>query len=74
MSDQRPGDNVLHQTEHEGVIDERLDGVLAENTAIANLVAITGGESPTETEYNLVVTKVNSILAALRNSKIIPLA
>lgn len=32
---------------------------------IADLTAITGGESPTEAEHNLVVTKVNAILAAL---------
>jgi predicted RecA/RadA family phage recombinase len=34
--------------------------------AIADLTAITGGEAPTEAEHNLVVTKVNAILAALR--------
>lgn len=32
---------------------------------IADLTAITGGESPTEAEHNLVVTKVNAILTAL---------
>lgn len=30
-----------------------------------DLAAITGGEAPTETEYNLVVTKVNAIIAKL---------
>lgn len=34
--------------------------------AIADLVAITGGEAPTEAEHNLIVTKVNAILAMLR--------
>lgn len=33
--------------------------------AIADLTAITGGESPTEAEHNLVVTKVNAIITAL---------
>lgn len=33
--------------------------------AEADLVAITGGEPPTETEHNLVVTKVNSIITKL---------
>lgn len=32
---------------------------------IADLAAITGGESPTEAEHNLVVTKVNAILDVL---------
>jgi hypothetical protein len=32
---------------------------------IADLSAITGGESPTEAEHNLIVTKVNAILTAL---------
>jgi hypothetical protein len=34
-------------------------------TNIADLSAITGGESPTEAEHNLVVSKVNAILTAL---------
>lgn len=34
-------------------------------TLIADLAAITGGESPTEAEHNLVVTKVNAILDLL---------
>ena len=39
--------------------------------AIADLAAITGGESPTETEHNALRTAVNSILAALRGAGII---
>lgn len=34
-------------------------------TLIADLAAITGGESPTEAEHNLIVTKVNAILDLL---------
>ena len=34
---------------------------------IADLAAITGGESPTEAEHNLIVTKVNAILTALES-------
>jgi hypothetical protein len=34
--------------------------------AITDLVAITGGDSPTEVEHNAVITKMNAILAALR--------
>lgn len=36
--------------------------------AIADLVAITGGETPTEAEHNLIITKVNALLAALRTA------
>lgn len=33
---------------------------------IADATAITGGEAPTEAEHNAALTKINSILAALR--------
>lgn len=38
---------------------------------IADLAAISGGESPTEAEHNAVRTAVNAILAALRGAGII---
>jgi hypothetical protein len=38
---------------------------------IADLAAISGGESPTEAEHNLVVSKVNAILAALEAAKVL---
>lgn len=38
---------------------------------IANATAIDGGESPTEAEHNALVTKLNSVLAALRGAGII---
>jgi hypothetical protein len=69
---EHPGDIVPNQGRMEAVIDERLDGVAAENEAIADLAAISGGESPTEAEHNAVRTKINDILEALRNSGIIP--
>lgn len=69
---QEDGDRILHQDSVEEVVDERLDGVTSENVAITDLVAITGGQSPTEAEHNLVITAINSILAALRSSGIIP--
>lgn len=40
-------------------------------TAIADATAITGGESPTEAEHNALLTKLNSVLAALRGVGII---
>lgn len=38
---------------------------IPQQATIADLAAITGGEAPTEAEHNLVVAKVNAILAAL---------
>jgi hypothetical protein len=52
------------------VVDQTLPGaafptVLTPEASIADAVAITGGEAPTEAEYNLLVTKINAILDAL---------
>lgn len=40
-------------------------------SAIADETAITGGESPTEAEFNSLLTKFNSLLAAVRGVGII---
>lgn len=42
--------------------------------AIADLVAIAGGESPTEAEHNALRTTINSMLAAMRAAGIIAAA
>jgi hypothetical protein len=39
--------------------------------AIPDLVAITGGDVPTEAEHNLIITKVNALLAAFRTAGLI---
>ena len=39
--------------------------------AIADATAITGGESPTEAEHNILLVKLNGILAALRGAGVI---
>lgn len=46
-------------------------GSWAVAAAIANAAAISGGESPTEAEHNALVTKLNSVLAALRDAGIL---
>lgn len=70
MSEQAP--DILHEEDVREVIEEEVEERLGEEqAAIADLVAITGGEAPTEAEHNLVVAKVNAILAALRTSNII---
>lgn len=38
---------------------------------IADATAITGGEAPTEAEHNALITKLNSVLAALRGAGIL---
>lgn len=52
-----------------GVLDIKTGGVIRANgvlaSHIADAVAITGGESPTEAEHNALVTKINAIIAVL---------
>lgn len=65
-------DTILHQDDVEDVISDTIEaGVGEDNAAIADFVAITGGESPTEAEFNTLGAKVNLILAALRNNGIV---
>jgi hypothetical protein len=63
-------DSVLHQREHEAVIGERLDGVTAENVAIATPAS--PGATYVQAEVVALRTAIASILTALRNSGIIP--
>ena len=44
---------------------------VAPSAAIADTTAITGGEAPTEAEFNALQTKLNSLLAACRAKGII---
>jgi hypothetical protein len=67
---QSDSDNVLHQDAHEGVVDERLDGVDAENTAIATPAS--PGASYVQAEVVALRTAIAAILVALRSSGIIP--
>ncbi len=74
MSDESDlsNDTILHQTAVEGVVDERLDGVAAENVAITNPTS--PGSSYVQAEVVGLRTAIVSILDALRNSGIIPSA
>jgi hypothetical protein len=40
---------------------------VAKQAAVTAAVAITGGESPTEAEYNLLVTAINDLITKLEN-------
>lgn len=67
-----PEEDILHQEDVEGVINEEIEeGVGKDNAAIADFVPITGGEAPTEAEFNGLGATVNDILAVLRNNGIV---
>lgn len=46
-------------------------GPVRQAAAVTNATAITGGEAPTEAEYNALVTKFNDLLAKLRAAGLI---
>ena len=63
------GDQLV--VESGGSIQVKTGGKILPNSGtqaahIADTSAITGGESPTEAEFNALQTKLNSVLAALR--------
>lgn len=67
---QTQGGDTL-QVESGGAIQVLTGGKIVPNSGtqashIADATAITGGEAPTEAEHNAALTKINSILAALR--------
>jgi hypothetical protein len=57
--------------ECEGLVVNGAAMLQAQGSHIADLAAITGGEAPSEAEHNLIVTKVNAILAALEDAGIL---
>ncbi|MEQ1956006.1 hypothetical protein [Mesorhizobium sp. CN2-181] len=68
------GDQLV--VESGGLIQIKTGGMIVPNNgtqagAITNAVAISGGDSPTEAEHNTLITKLNSVLAALRGVGII---
>jgi hypothetical protein len=67
---QHPDDIVEKQDSHQELIDETIDGVTAENVAIATPAS--PGASYVQAEVVALRTAIASILTALRNSGIIP--
>lgn len=62
-------DEILHQDDVEDVIEGVIEGGIgADQPAIANFVAITGGEAPTEAEFNALGAKLNVVLGVLRTA------
>jgi hypothetical protein len=67
---QRDTDDIVNQGATEGVVNEQLDGQLAENVAISTPAS--PGATYVQAEVVALRTAIASILTALRNSKIIP--
>lgn len=70
MSEQRDNDTVLHQEEHEDIVDEMLDGQDAENATIATPAS--PGASYVQAEVVALRTAIAAIIVVLKNSNIIP--
>ncbi len=47
------------------------NAVAGDQTAIPDMTAISSGDSPSETEHNLVITKINAVLAMMRTAGLI---
>lgn len=72
-------ETILHQEDVEEVIADKVEEVIEDDlaalstqVAIPNFVAITGGESPTEDEFNALGAKLNLVLGVLRDMSAIP--
>lgn len=70
MSEQRPGDVIPHQQETEQVVDKRLEDT--SNVAFISNAANAAANPPTQTEYNALVAKFNSVLQVLKDAGLIP--
>jgi hypothetical protein len=70
---QQAGDQIEHEEETRAVIDDQLEDASSQG-AVTNIAAITGGESPTEAEFNALVTRVNVLTQVLRDAGLIPSA
>jgi hypothetical protein len=74
---QHADDIIPHQDQVEevagDVVDDKLEDASSQGV-LTDLVAITGGESPTEAEHNAVRTRVNVLTQVLRDAGLIPTA
>lgn len=70
---QRESDTVLHESAHDENIREEMEDASSQ-AALTNISAITGGEAPTEAEFNALVTRVNVLTQVLRDAGLIPSA
>lgn len=67
-------EDILHEADVDEEIAEQVGQILGDpHAAIVDLVAITGGEAPTEAEHNAVRTRVNLLTQILRDAGLIAL-
>lgn len=66
-------ESVPHEADQDANIREELEDASSQGV-LANIVAISGGESPTEAEFNALVTRVNALTQVLRDAGLIPTA
>lgn len=67
-------EDILHEADVDAEIAEQVGVILGDpHAAIVDLVAITGGEAPTEAEHNAVRTRVNLLTQILRDAGLIAL-
>jgi hypothetical protein len=67
---QNDGDQIPHQSETEGVVDDVLEDASSQGV-IANHAAAAGA-NPTKAEYDALVVKFNAVLGVLRDAGLIP--
>jgi len=66
-------DSVPHESDHDENIREEAEDASTQG-ALTNIAALTGGESPTEAEFNALATRVNVLTQVLRDAGLIPAA
>lgn len=64
-------ESVPHEAEHDANIREELEDASSQGV-LTNVAAIAGGESPTEAEFNALVTRVNVLTQVLRDAGLVP--
>ena len=71
MSMQDDNDTVPHQNLHEDLIEDQIEDASSQ-VAVTDIAAITGGEPPTESEFNALRVRVNLLTQVLRDLGAIP--
>lgn len=66
-------ESVPHEADQDANIREELEDASSQGVLV-NVAAISGGEPPTEAEFNALVTRVNALTQVLRDAGLIPTA
>jgi hypothetical protein len=65
--------HVPHEQAHADATDAQLRRT-SDQGELVDIAALTGGEAPTEAEFNALVTRVNVLTQVLRDAELIPTA